>query len=185
MAGIAALLRQRRYDDKRREEQGLPRRKTNPIRIEDVDQLTTDILSIPATSLMIPLPMARTLVELVRRLTIRQRELSLQVRRLQVTNCTLRYRRKLTDRWVEIRDYDALAQWWLARKDARGKDLHASALARQAARKRKLENPDAYKIIGTRGAEARWAAHRASQAAQVERLSSKPAPCDPYDDPCA
>jgi hypothetical protein len=170
------ILRSRRRLGRMEEQHGAvftPRRVWAP-RPETIRRLEQDIAALPKTTLYIKVSDARELIKAVRRLAGRQRWLSHRVTSMNQQLRDLRYRMKLTTRVICLGDLDSIARWWLARRGAGGKDLNAVALARAAVPKRKLKDPDSYRNAGKLGAEARWAAHRASQAAQIGRLSGKP-----------
>lgn len=167
MSRLAHRQRQRRYLERKREGRGLLSRNAFPVRMETVLQLAAEISMLPRTTLLIPTPLARELIECIRRLSIRQNRMVERVNTLTVQVTNLRYQRRLTDRVIECRDLNEIAQWWLSRRDGAGKNQHASALAKAGALKRRLANPSAMIEAGKRGAEVRWARHRQAQGASA------------------
>ena len=163
---LAAAQRQRRYSARKREQRGLLSRNAFPIRLKSVRQLQSDILRLPKTTLLIPIIQAREIIEMIRRLVIRQDRLTHRVAVLTQQLCWLRHQRRLTDRVIQCRDLNKIAEWWLNRRGASGKDLHASALGKHGSVKRRLIDPSAMVKAGRKGAEVRWARARAAQSAQ-------------------
>jgi hypothetical protein len=123
---------------------------------------------------------ARVLIDAIAALFRRQGRLEDRLLSAHNRLKSMQWRTRWTTRIVHARDLDEILEMLLQRRGINGQHIHASAMAKLSAIKRKHQNPNAFRELGKRGAEARWAAHRASQAEQIERLSSKPsAPSTP------
>jgi hypothetical protein len=87
----------------------------------------------------------------------------------------IEFRTRWTNRIVQGRDdLDQLLVQLLARKGCNGSNIHASAMGKAGAIKRKHRNPNTFRELGLKGAAARWAKVRAAQAAEASSEPSAP-----------
>ena len=94
-----------------------------------------------------------------KRLYRRQCRVETLVLREQARRRQIEYRLRLTGRLANTRGLDQTLAWLLSRKDAAGKNLYASALARQGIMKLGRTRAD-FVAMGRKGAEVRWHASK-------------------------
>jgi hypothetical protein len=94
-----------------------------------------------------------------KRLYRRQCRVERLVMREQARRRQIEHRLRLTGRLANTRSLDQTLAWLLSRKNAAGKNLHASALARQGIMKLGRTHAD-FAAMGRKGADARWHASK-------------------------
>jgi hypothetical protein len=109
---------------------------------------------------------ALLVLDTINRLYRRQSRLEALVEAAQNRLRNIEWRSRWTTRIITRTDLDQLLEWLLARKGVNAKNVHASAMAKLSALKRKHQNPNTFRELGKRGAEARWGRARAARATQ-------------------
>jgi hypothetical protein len=125
-------------------------------------KLTQEIAELPAER---PLTIGELRVwsATAKRLYRRQCRVESLVLREQAARRQIEYRLRLTGRLANTRSLDQTLAWLLSRKNAAGKNLHASALARQGIMKLGRTRAD-FAAMGRKGAECRWRRPRQENA---------------------
>jgi hypothetical protein len=126
--------------------------------LEALHKLTREIAELPADRLLTAREL-RIWSATATRLYRRQRRVETLISREQAWRRQIERRLRLAACVANARSLDRLLDWLLSRKDGRGKNPYASALARQGIMKLGRTRED-FAAMGRKGADARWRRYR-------------------------
>jgi hypothetical protein len=114
---------------------------------------------------------ALIVLDTIERLYRRQHRLEALVEAASNRLRNIEWRTKWSTRIARAGDLDDILEMLLQRRGINGQHIHASAMAKLSAIKRRHQNPNIFRELGLKGSTARWAKARATQAAAA---SSEP-----------